>query len=152
MVLAINAEGNAYVGSSTFSSDIPLRDAFDTTPRGNFVAKLTPDGTDLVYSSYLRHGTHIIVAGNDALYVAGRNDPDAGIGVVKIDDGSAAPACPGDCDQSGVVAINELITGVRIILGEALLSACGSLDTDNSGTLEIAELIRAVLSSLEGCG
>jgi hypothetical protein len=79
-----------------------------------------------VYSSYLRHGTHVIVAGNDALYVGVRNDPDAGIGVV----GSAAPACPGDCDESGIVAINELITGVRIILGEALISACASLDTD----------------------
>jgi hypothetical protein len=150
-LLAVDDEGSAYVASFTASTDIPLRDAFDTTPRSNFVAKLTPDGSDLVYASYLRHGTHVMVAGNDALFVAGRNDPDPGVGVVRIDDGGAPADCPGDCDGSGIVAINELILGVRIILNQAALSVCSSLDTNDNGTVEISALIRGVRSNLEGC-
>ena len=57
--IAIDAAGNAYVAGTTASSDFPTVNAFQTTRRGGsvdvtgFVAKLDPDGSDLVYSTYL---------------------------------------------------------------------------------------------------
>lgn len=47
--------GNAYLTGSTFSSDFPVRNAFQGENRGlgdAFLAKLTRDGSDLVFSTY----------------------------------------------------------------------------------------------------
>jgi hypothetical protein len=56
--LAVDREGSAYVTGFTRSADFPTTPgAFDTTRDGSpadaFVTKLTPDGSDLVYSTYL---------------------------------------------------------------------------------------------------
>ena len=54
--IAVDAAGNAYVVGMTSSSYFPIVDAFQTSNHGlsdAFVAKLNPDGTQLVYSSYL---------------------------------------------------------------------------------------------------
>jgi len=59
--------------------------------------------------------------------------------------------CVGDCNQNGAVAINELILGVRISLGEAQLSSCPAFDSDGDGEVRIQELIRAVNAALGGC-
>jgi hypothetical protein len=59
--------------------------------------------------------------------------------------------CVGDCNQDGSVAINELITGVRINLGDAALSACPAFDGNDDGSVSIAELIQAVNAALNGC-
>jgi hypothetical protein len=56
--------------------------------------------------------------------------------------------CIGDCSDDGVVAINELITGVRIALNEAAVDICSRLDANASGAVEINELIRAVNEAL----
>jgi hypothetical protein len=66
---------------------------------------------------------------------------------------TAGPACVGDCDGDGTVAINELIRGVGIALGSATLEVCPSLDTDNDGSVAINELVRAVNAALSAeCG
>ena len=62
-----------------------------------------------------------------------------------------AGSCPGDCDGSGEVTINELITLVNIALGSAPLSACAAGDLDHDGMIAINELITAVNSALNGC-
>ena len=59
--------------------------------------------------------------------------------------------CVGDCNQNGVVAINELIIGVRISLGEASLALCPAFDADGDGQVRINELIRGVNAALSGC-
>jgi hypothetical protein len=57
--IAIDAEGNAYVAGTTGSSDFPtvnpLQDARRNGPVGitGFVSKLSPDGSHLVFSTYL---------------------------------------------------------------------------------------------------
>ena len=61
------------------------------------------------------------------------------------------PACPGDCDGDGAVAINELIVGVNIALGSSSLDACPAFDTDADGGVAINELIAAVNAALSGC-
>lgn len=59
--------------------------------------------------------------------------------------------CPGDCDGSGMVAVNELVAGVNILLERAALDACAVLDTNDDGRVTVDELVRAVNNLLVGC-
>ena len=61
------------------------------------------------------------------------------------------PACVGDCNGDGTVAINELITGVNIALGSLPVSACEAIDANGNGEVAINELIAAVNNALSGC-
>lgn len=61
------------------------------------------------------------------------------------------PPCTGDCNGDGIVQINELVIGVNIALGLSDIAACSSLDLNDSGAIEIDELITAVGNALEGC-
>jgi hypothetical protein len=60
-------------------------------------------------------------------------------------------ACIGDCNDDGVVAVNELISGVNIALGNAAVSTCASFDTSGDGQVGINELISGVNALLNGC-
>lgn len=71
-------------------------------------------------------------------------------GVATIED-IPVGTCVGDCNGNGVVAINELITGVNIALGNALVTACPSFDVNNNGQVGINELIQGVNYALNGC-
>ncbi len=64
---------------------------------------------------------------------------------------AVAQPCAGDCDGSGAVAIDELITGVRIALGDAPVTACAAFDANADGSVGIEELVRAVTAALSGC-
>lgn len=61
------------------------------------------------------------------------------------------PPCPGDCNGDAAVTIDELITAVRIGLGELSLAACDAADADGNGSVEVAELVAAVSRALNGC-
>jgi hypothetical protein len=60
-------------------------------------------------------------------------------------------ACPGDCDHNNRVGVAELVVGVNISLGAAELSRCRSFDRNESGAVEVNELVAAVNASLDGC-
>jgi hypothetical protein len=64
---------------------------------------------------------------------------------------TAGIPCVGDCDGSGEVTINELITMVNIALGNFPVSACLAGDPSQSGTIEINELVTAVGNAINGC-
>lgn len=66
---------------------------------------------------------------------------------------TVAPAsgCVGDCNGDGEVAINELILGVNIAVGNQALDACPAFDSSGDGEVRINELILGVNSALEGC-
>ena len=54
--IAVDAKGNAYVTGATASTDFPSKHPLQPTSSGNmdaFVAKLNPQGSALVYSTYL---------------------------------------------------------------------------------------------------
>ena len=54
--IAVDSAGNAYVAGNTTSNNFPVVGAFQSTTRGGneaFVAKLAPNGSSLVYSTYL---------------------------------------------------------------------------------------------------
>lgn len=59
--------------------------------------------------------------------------------------------CPGDCDGSGAVAVNELIIGVNILLERAPLDVCPGADLNGDGRITVDELVRAVNNLLTGC-
>jgi hypothetical protein len=59
--------------------------------------------------------------------------------------------CVGDCSGDGTIAVNEVITGVNIALGNALLSICPAFDRDGDGMVGINELIASVGGVLDGC-
>jgi hypothetical protein len=62
-----------------------------------------------------------------------------------------ARACPGDCDGSGAVTINELVALVDLGLSGLAPDACLAGDVDGDGQITIDELIAAVSSALLGC-
>jgi len=64
---------------------------------------------------------------------------------------AAPPACAGDCNANGRVAINEIILAVNIALGSAPAADCRAADRNANGTVAIGELIAAVGASLDGC-
>jgi hypothetical protein len=61
------------------------------------------------------------------------------------------PACTGDCDGNGRVAIAELISAVNIALNRAAVATCAAVDADGDGVVRINELVSAVGSALGGC-
>ena len=60
-------------------------------------------------------------------------------------------ACTGDCNGDRSVAINELIGGVNIALGNVPVDSCSSFDRNDNGSVSIDELIAAVNAALTGC-
>ena len=60
--------------------------------------------------------------------------------------------CTGDCDADGDTTIDELVLGVKLVLEEESTGRCPSYDEDDDGAVSIAELVRAVRNTLEGCG
>lgn len=79
--IAVDANGSAYIVGETASTDFPtaspIQSAYGGGSLDGFVAKLSPDGSTLVYSTYLGgSGTDVArvvqVDSADAVYVAGR--------------------------------------------------------------------------------
>jgi hypothetical protein len=60
-------------------------------------------------------------------------------------------ACVGDCNHDGHVLANELVVAVLIVLDQAPLASCPSLDANGDGVVTIDEVIRAVNGALTGC-
>jgi uncharacterized protein (TIGR03437 family) len=82
--IAVDSAGNAYLAGSTLSTDFPTANGFEphapSLDGGPFVAKVSPAGRSLVYSTYLNGSgyafgnaaTAIAVDAQDAVWVAGQ--------------------------------------------------------------------------------
>lgn len=64
---------------------------------------------------------------------------------------SAEQHCAGDCNGDHMVTIDELVTGVAMMLSPGS-HECPALDGDQDGTVVISELVAAVGAALQGCG
>ena len=65
---------------------------------------------------------------------------------------TGATACPGDCNTSGDVTVDEIISLIGIALGEEAVSAClAAADLDGSGTITVDEILTAINTALLGC-
>lgn len=62
-----------------------------------------------------------------------------------------AQICVADCDQDGVVAVNEIVTGVNILLGSADAAQCPSARCNGDGSVTVNCLVQAVNGALGGC-
>jgi len=60
--------------------------------------------------------------------------------------------CVGDCNASGDVTVNELLTMVNIALGNADIATCTRGDSNHDGSITINEILAAVKNALNGCG
>jgi hypothetical protein len=79
--IALDDKGDVYVCGITDSSDFPVRNGFQLKfhggPRDGFIAKVTGDGNNLIYSSYLGGGNEewaydLAVANNGTVIIAGQ--------------------------------------------------------------------------------
>jgi hypothetical protein len=77
--------------------------------------------------------------------------PILAFGLAQHSGRAGAQSCIGDCDGNGVVAVNEIILGVDILLGLEDVSSCPNLD-DGSGMVTVSRLVTAVNNALCGCG
>jgi hypothetical protein len=59
--------------------------------------------------------------------------------------------CPGDCNGSGAVEINEIIAAVNQALGQSGAAICAGVDRNADGVIAIDELIVLVGTALRGC-
>ena len=64
---------------------------------------------------------------------------------------ATAQACPGDCDGSGYVTVDELVLLVNIALEASPLSACPVGDGNGDGAITIDEILAAVNLAFAGC-
>jgi pseudomonalisin len=62
-----------------------------------------------------------------------------------------ARPCVGDCNGSGDVSIDELLTLVNIALGTASISTCPAADANQNGSITVHEIVMAVDNALNGC-
>jgi hypothetical protein len=63
----------------------------------------------------------------------------------------AAIACVGDCNETGVVSIDELLRAVNIALDRLSIDQCPAIDCNGSGQVTIDCLVSSVNSALDGC-
>lgn len=59
--------------------------------------------------------------------------------------------CTGDCSDNGRVTVDEMVTGVRIALGNLTVGACEKFDMNGDTRVGVSELVRAVNVLLYGC-
>jgi hypothetical protein len=79
LAVASDVAGSVYVGGMTVSRDFPVKKAFQSKMPGAydiFVSKFSPDGRDIVFSTYLGSSHYDVVGGlavdgEGAVYVAG---------------------------------------------------------------------------------
>ena len=64
---------------------------------------------------------------------------------------SSGAQCTGDCDGDNQVTVNEVITGVNIVLENTPLTACTAFDDNQSDTVTVDEIVAAVGNALGGC-
>jgi uncharacterized protein (TIGR03437 family) len=70
--LALDAAGNIYVAGTTSSPDFPLHNPFQSTPGPGFLAKLSADGSQLLYSTYFPEAIKALAVDTaGAMYVTG---------------------------------------------------------------------------------
>ena len=70
--IALDSSGNIYISGGTSSLDLPITPgAYQTRPGGGFLAVLSPDGSKLLYCTYLDFGGVIQVDRTNRVLIAG---------------------------------------------------------------------------------
>ena len=64
---------------------------------------------------------------------------------------AAVQGCVGDCNNDGLITVDEVLQGVNIALGTLSLGQCPLLDMNGDGAVTIDEILVAVSNALDGC-
>jgi len=106
VAVQVDGSGNIYVAGSTTSLNFPtttgslepiaLIPAWRTTPEG-FVAKITPQGNSLGYSTYFASARMLALGSSGDLYIAGGDGP----GDLAVTPSAPLPCIPGSYDLAG---------------------------------------------------
>jgi hypothetical protein len=59
--------------------------------------------------------------------------------------------CVGDCNCNGQVTVDELVDGVKIALGTAIVGTCPQFDDNSDDKVTVDELVNGVNNGLHGC-
>jgi hypothetical protein len=73
--------------------------------------------------------------------------PTPTVTLTRLPTATPRAVCPGDCSGDGLVTVDEIVVAVNIALGTFPLGECPAY----AGMPGIADLVKAVVSSLEGC-
>ncbi len=109
--VAIDSNGNAYVTGLTFSQNFPVLNAFQQTLKGMpnaFIAKVTPDGSSLAYSTYfggsnadLGNGIAVDASGNSYVTGSAQSSDFPLVGALQSDFGGVSDSFLAVLDQNG---------------------------------------------------
>jgi hypothetical protein len=147
--IAVDAAGAAYIGAVTLSSDFPTFNAFQPATGGGLgltavVAKLSADGSRLIYSTYLGDGNFdrrllaIAVDPAGAAYIAGATFS-ADFPLVN-----AAHLWPGDAGGSNAIVAKLAPDGSALLYSTYL----GGLDRDEIYDIAVDSLGAAFVTGL----
>ena len=116
--IAVDSSGNTYITGQADSTDFPVtQGSYQTAKYGSvaFIAKLNPDGTELLYSTYVGgtdggdYATGIAVDGAGDAYITGATEPE---GVFPVTPG-AFQTVTGGYEDAFVTKLNP--TGTALI-------------------------------------
>lgn len=99
------------------------------SPRGIAAGDVTGDGVDDL----------VITEFDEDMITVMRSVPPPGDG------------CLGDCNQDGVVTVDEILLLLQIALGTAQLHVCPAADGSGDGLITVDEIVGAVDVALDGC-
>jgi uncharacterized protein (TIGR03437 family) len=127
--LAVDAAGNIYLAGATNSPLLPLRNAMQSTPGPGFVVKFSPDGTQILYSTYFPEAIQALAldaAGN--IYVTGTTDSAAFPVTAGLPAGTVTP--PGTIEATSAAFVTKIAAAGDRILYSARISGhqknCGA--------------------------
>jgi len=63
----------------------------------------------------------------------------------------AAPPCPGDCNGTGMIGADDVVTLVQLALSGAAASSCAASDADRNSTVTVSAILAAINTALIGC-
>jgi hypothetical protein len=69
----------------------------------------------------------------------------------RLSDPFPGRSCPGDCDFSGSITVDELVLGINLALGDATLAWCVGFDASGEGQVSVDELVTNINFALAGC-
>ena len=92
--------------------------------------------------------------GRDVLYPVVAAEPSAtsSATATATPTSTATPrSCAGDCNQDGMVTVDEILVGVSMALGERAVQDCPQLDVDDDGFVTVDEILKAISLALSSC-
>ena len=134
----------------TYSNDTVLLDGIPDSPSGgeSSVTVTLPDvecdRCTLQVIQVMYDKPPYVTPGNDIYYQCA--DLVLRRSVVEPPDTGFELSCVGDCDASGVVTVDELLTGVGVVLGQVSFNRCVRLENAS-----VDAIVAAVGNALHGC-